>query len=794
MLAVVIVIAAALRIYGLNVGLWYDESTSIWALEYVDWKLTFLKAEETRLIPLNTLLLFFWYQAVEAIPGLEMGSRASDAWLHVLPATFSLIAVPLVFALGRYLSGSAAAGLAAAFLAAISPFQMYYASELGPHSLYACMVLAAVYCNIRALEENKLRFWIGTVAFEVLAFYAYYFSAFYLAAVNLFVFLHFRPYRTVFFRWMASQVAAFLLVLPAIVLALFVFNVHASAQEHWFPYPTLKTLLYTVKNWFAGYSPRTIVYWPLFLIGMALFAAGVWSLRRKPRALLFLLFAGFLPPVMQWAFWNTQNFAFYTMRIQLAYSLPAFALAGAGLAALRPQALHLALLVLLTGFTAPALSDFYAKQFHPIIEHRLGARYKIDNRGAAEFIRAHWQPGDVVAHASTVTLGPFMYHYLRDTEQSFVGFGQEEWEAHLRNYPDVKVWESIGFVPQRIDDFAAKAPRVWLASAGWEWRGEFAIGVELREWLDAQGVRIAEWHAPGLNLYLFDLARAAAGPVDVNRTADWGWYTALDAPGAKAPEFTFPEPLDPSALDVSFQPLHGARYAGPEATSDGQSFHIFLQNRSAKVRPIRIRAYPAREVYSAMALDREPGVEAWRPVHGHFGKVSYLARLSDARPSAVLTGPLYAFGESELFIEAETLSPDRYPGELRVEVRDVLGRVHPIGRIGAAGEPGWSWRHVGRIPELQNGATLMLTAENVQGGAEAYVHIDKIALVAPAWDGTAWTSIPEMSTELDPLGPLNIEWGPHLGDAHAVLFEFVDTRFNVYRSLLWHPTAQGNAP
>ncbi len=790
LLGMVILVAAALRFYGLNVGLWYDESTSIWALEYVDWKLTFLKAEETRLIPLNTLLLFFWYHIVEVIPGVEMGSRASDAWLHVLPATFSLIAVPLVFALGRYITGRADAGLAAAFLVAISPFQMYYASELGPHSLYACMVLAAVYCNIRALEENKLRFWIGSIVFEALAFYAYYFSAFYLAAVNLFVFVNFRAYRSVFFRWMASQVVAFLLVLPAIVLALFVFNVHASAQEHWFPYPTLKTLAYTVKNWFAGYSPRSAIYWPLFLIGTAFFVAGVWSLRKQPRRLMFLLFAGFLPLVMQWAFWNTQNFAFYTMRIQLAYSLPAFALAGAGLAALRPKGVHLAALVLLTGFTAPALADFYTKQFHPIIEHRLGARYKIDNRGAAEFIRAHWQPGDVVAHASTVTLGPFMYHYLRGVPQSFVGFGQEEWEAHLRNYPDVKVWESIGFVPQRIDDFAAKAPRVWLASAGWEWRGEFAIGVELRDWLDAQGVRTAEWHAPGLNVYLFDLARASTGPVAMNRTADWGWYTALDAPGPAAPAFAFPEPLDPAALDVSFEPLNGARYAGPEAVDGAQRFRVHLRNRSAETRPVEVRAYAATDVFSAMALHREPGVEAWRPVHGHFGKVSYLARLGEARPSATLSGPLYAFGEAELYIESETLTADRHPGELRVDVRDVLGRVETIGRIAADGEPGWGWRRIGRVPALQNGAMLLLTAESSAGAAEAYVNIDKIALLPV---DAAWAPVAESATELGSFEEKSVELTLNAGDAHTILFEFVDTRFNVYRSLLWHPRSQGNA-
>ena len=68
LLSAIVLLAAALRAYGLGqFSIWYDESTSIFALQYVDWDLRFLKAEETRLIPLNTLFLFFWYAIVEAV-------------------------------------------------------------------------------------------------------------------------------------------------------------------------------------------------------------------------------------------------------------------------------------------------------------------------------------------------------------------------------------------------------------------------------------------------------------------------------------------------------------------------------------------------------------------------------------------------------------------------------------------------------------------------------------------------------------------------------------------------------
>lgn len=805
LLAAIVVLAAALRLYGLGrFSIWYDESTSLFALQYVDWDLRFLKAEETRLIPLNTLFLFVWYQIVDALPSVRMGSQTSDFLLHILPGTFSALTVPLIFAFGRRVAGSAAAGLVAALLTAVSPFHMYYASELGPHSLYAICVLFAAYFNYRALEENKLGFWIGCVVFETLSFYAYYFSVFYLAAVNLFVLLNWRAYRGVIVRWFVCQAAALALVLPAILLAAFVFQMHASATEHWFPYPTLKTLLLTVKDWFAGYSPSPRVYWPLFVLGVTSCVLGVFALRGRPRSLTFLVIAAFLPPFIQYVFWNTQNFAFYTMRIQLAYSLPAFVLAGAGLTAPPLRRTRLALLAVLLAFTAPALADHFAQRIHPVFEHRLAVRYKVDNRGAAEFIRANWREGDVVAHANTVTLGPFLYHYLMDVPQVFAILGPEEWDEHVRNYPDMKVWESLGFLPERIDEYTAAAPRVWLASAAWEPLQFHPHSILLRAWLDANGVRVMERHEGDVDVYLYDLSPRMRQAVPVDRTLDYGWYSRLipstayelrPMPGGGMsvrtrpspfpiddPPVTIPEPRDPAALDVGLG----------DFSLTGSEYTVRVRNRSTNSRELDVMVRSASSTFSSLGFARETGSDVWRPWFGYEGRIINWARTSAEAPSGTLRCELQPSDEQDLFIElaGEPADSDAVSANLVVEVRMPDGTIQTITMI--AGAPmdmtqSNIWQHIGRIPPLPEGGTLELRALSPNGADVARLQLGQVALVSI--DNNGFEPVAHTTATIAPLSEktvaVNVPEDARQNDS-ALLFEVNDPQYRVHRFLVHH--------
>ncbi|MCH8204136.1 MAG: glycosyltransferase family 39 protein [Candidatus Hydrogenedentes bacterium] len=594
-LCLITALAAALRLYGLSrYSIWYDESTTLYATQFVDWNFTFLRASEIRLIPLFPVLTFFWHGFVSSLPGVEMGSQLSDGLLRVLPLTFGVAIVPLTFFAGRHFTGNTAAGLIAALLVAVSPFHIYYAQELRPHSLYALLVLAGQYYSFRALEEDRPKLWVAAVAFSALSFYAYYFAVFFFLAINLYVLLLIRVYRPRLKRWIISQACLGFALVPALILALFTFETYTRSEEHWVPFPTLRTVGITLKNFFAGYSPEPLVYWPLFLLAGAACLAGIASLRSKPRIAVFLVLMSVGALLIQVVFWNLQSFSFYTYRVQLAYSPTLFILAGAGISWMKPRWVGWATAGLIMLLTAPTLADLYAQRLH-VWPHRIGARYKVDSRSSAAYIKERVREGDFVAHATIVTLSPFRYHYL-DTAQSYIGFTDEERQWKMRGVPDAQTWESIGFFPLRIEDVSDAAKRVWYVQSGWELDDFYPIVWEFRAWYDAHAVRIDKTVFDGVTVFLYDMSPALLDATRTDWVADFGTReiprydfsnTTLpeDARAAWRDSFaaTFPpQPSpDPFGLDVWVDGLtwDGTRPLTPDAAGPS-TVAIHLANRS----------------------------------------------------------------------------------------------------------------------------------------------------------------------------------------------------------------------
>jgi len=816
-LCLITALAATLRLYGLSrFSIWYDESTTLYATQYVDWNFTFLRASEIRLIPLFPVLTFFWHWFVGALPGVEMGSQLSDGLLRVLPLVFGVAIVPLTFFAGRYITGNTTAGLIAALLVAVSPFHIYYAQELRPHSLYVLLVLAGQYYTFRALEEDRPKLWVAAVAFSALSFYAYYFAVFFFLAVNLYVLLLIRVYRPRLKRWIISQICLGIALVPALILALFTFETYTRSEEHWIPFPTLRTVGITLKNFFAGYSPEPLVYWPLFLLAGVASLAGIVGLRSKPRVVVFLVLMSVGALLIETVFWNLQSFSFYTYRAQLAYSPTLFILVGAGISWMKPRWVGWATAGLIMLLTVPTLADHYAQRLH-VWPHRIGARYKVDNRGSAAHIKERIREGDFVAHSTIVTLSPFRYHYL-DSAQAYIGFTDEERQWKMRGVPDAQTWESIGFFPLRIEEVSDAAKRVWYVQSGWELGDFYPIVWEFRAWYDAHAVRIDKDLFDGVTVFLYDMYPALLETTRTDWVADFGTReiprydfsdTTLseDARAAWRDSFaaTFPpEPsIDPLGLDVWVGGLvsEGTR-AFPKDAAGPSTVPIHLANRSDLERKVVVRAYEAQQVVSALSFERDPGSDVWRPQHVHYGKVGYKARLNQDIRSGRLTRTIdLAPGRYDLFVQMyQHASPQNEAfGDFRVYLIGVDGERRLLGEAQGhveGGTPGWKWFHMGEVESHGSPVALELVAENVDNLPYAEVNLDRLMFMnvrdrSGAEPAPFWSQ--EVTLEALEEQVIEVTGNREEGAGKDIYIEFLDSEYSVFRNLSFdgRPSAAG---
>ena len=210
LLASILLLAAGLRFYALGrQSLWNDEGTSV-AVAQRDLAAIARNAAADIHPPLYYVLLSRWLRV------LGTGEAAARS----LSALLGVGLVALTYALGRVLLGWRPA-LAAAFLAAISPFQVYYSQEARMYMLLAVIAAGAVLALARWARQPA---WLSLAALALLeaaGLWTHYSFVFVVLALNLAFLLSLR--RGTLRRlvpWVATQVAALLLYLPWLPVAL----------------------------------------------------------------------------------------------------------------------------------------------------------------------------------------------------------------------------------------------------------------------------------------------------------------------------------------------------------------------------------------------------------------------------------------------------------------------------------------------------------------------------------------------------------------------------------------------
>ncbi|MFQ6015959.1 MAG: glycosyltransferase family 39 protein [Anaerolineae bacterium] len=210
----VLLLAFALRVYGLDgQSLWGDEG---WSLEHAQGPLTSVlpsARSEGTMPPLYYLLLHFW---------LLLTGRTEFA-LRFPSLFFGVLTVSLICSVGQRLGRDLGTGLVAAFIAALSPFYVYYSQEARMYALMTLFSLLSMYIFLKLLEPgrgNSLALWLGYVVSSTLAIYSYYLTVFVLLAQGLFFLIRWRHYRRLLLGWLGAQGSIFLLFFPWLLYAM----------------------------------------------------------------------------------------------------------------------------------------------------------------------------------------------------------------------------------------------------------------------------------------------------------------------------------------------------------------------------------------------------------------------------------------------------------------------------------------------------------------------------------------------------------------------------------------------
>ncbi len=502
----VVLLGGILRVTWLaHESFWIDEAYMAAAHDRVLQPWVLFSVEWINDAPLYHFLVGFWSRIVQTFPGVEPGSVTLDFALRLLSASIGTASIAGVYWLVARLFDDRASALVAAFLFAISPFQIYYAQDLRPYALHVVLNIGTCVALVRALEANQPKDWVGFVVLCVLGIYNHFFMVFNIMAMNLYFVLFIRSNWKLLGRWIAANLAIIALACPGLAMMLRISGVFESASEDWYPVPGAKLLLITIKNFFAGYSPQAVWYRPLVALAGLLALGGIWRLRTTPRRLVLLVVMGIVPMALAAFYWRNANFPYYTHRLMIFSAVPIYALVALGIRQIPIRVARFAAIGALTALIVPALTDYYAQRVHPVVAHTIGWLYKADMRGAAAYVHERLEPADVVVHRLRYSQYPFRY-YMGWDSPNFVGVPtQAAIDAQTQGYPDKQIYINNHHLPYLLDDLIADKKRVWYIDSWWRASEADGVARDTIERLRTRGVELDRRQFDAVTVYLFEL-------------------------------------------------------------------------------------------------------------------------------------------------------------------------------------------------------------------------------------------------------------------------------------------------
>ncbi|MGZ4922151.1 MAG: glycosyltransferase family 39 protein [Halobacteriota archaeon] len=239
----------AVRVYHLTAqGIWWDEAWSLWVAHMEAPQVIHLAVIDNH-PPLYYLMLHYWV--------LAFGD--SEFVVRFLSVIFSVLAIPMIYAVGRQLFDKQV-GIVGALILSLSALNVQFAQETRMYSLMVLLALISMYFFILLLERPSLAFSVGYVAATALLLYNHVYGFFVVVAQNayllaLFLLWRDRPLRLK--SWVLHQAALLVLYIPWLVVL--ISQISEVERDFWIPIPTLSTLLVTFYD-YAGTTKLQAIF------------------------------------------------------------------------------------------------------------------------------------------------------------------------------------------------------------------------------------------------------------------------------------------------------------------------------------------------------------------------------------------------------------------------------------------------------------------------------------------------------------------------------------------------------
>ena len=393
---VVLMLAFVLRLIHLaGRALWYDEAFAVLYATMSPGRMiygTVTPVEGAGAADVHPLLYFFLLHGWMGLVG-----RSSLA-VRFLSVALGMVTVALLARLAAWCFDRRT-GLAVGLLAATSPFHVAYSQEARMYALLALAAVMATWGLLRALDENRFRWWAFYAGAAALTLYAHNLGAFVLLALHL-LSLARRPPRRRLLALALSDLGALALFGPWLVGAV-PGQVGFVRKGYWLASPgaeaAARAIMLPVLTF---YEPA-----PVWLLGLGLFAGlallallvlRAWRARSRAAwflvlcwvpLLLLLLVSRWRPVYLERAL--LPSALFYLVAV-------GWLLVGGGL----PRPLCLGLVALLMVTTAGSLGAHYTYARFP--------RPPFDRLDA--FLQGRVAAGEVVVHDNKLTFFPAYYY------------------------------------------------------------------------------------------------------------------------------------------------------------------------------------------------------------------------------------------------------------------------------------------------------------------------------------------------------------------------------------------------